>query len=312
MIDGRRRGGGATGGGSMGGTTTGGLAGGGGDAGGGSAGAGSAGCGSLAGAPPAGGSSDGGGSAAGAETGSAAGATEVVSRRLASPSGCASPPRQAGAGGCDCLPPGVAATTGAPAAAAGVANCVGTLAPATSPAAIAPTTATAELATVATPGASGMRPSTGACASHDSGPIASRSRPSEMLRNARTTRGSNCIAGAARDLLARGDRVARLLVGARGGDDVEDVGDGHDAARQRDLVALDAHRVAGAVPALVMVGDGVRPLPQPRAQRLGEPRAELGVAPDQRPLLVRRPPRLVEDLGAAPRACRCRAAAPPS
>ncbi len=52
--------------------------------------------------------------------------------------------------------------------------------------------ATAELATVAMPGVSGMRPSTGACASQDSGPIASRRRPSETPRNARTTRGSNC------------------------------------------------------------------------------------------------------------------------
>ena len=68
----------------------------------------------------------------------------------------------------------------------------GTLPPPTSPAATEPTTATAELATVAMPGESGMRPRMGACASHESGPMASRRRPSETLRNARTTRGSNC------------------------------------------------------------------------------------------------------------------------
>ena len=32
----------------------------------------------------------------------------------------------------------------------------------------------------------------GICASHDSGPITSRSRPIEMFKNARTTVGSNC------------------------------------------------------------------------------------------------------------------------
>ena len=33
----------------------------------------------------------------------------------------------------------------------------------------------------------------GTCASHDSGPIASRSRPSERFMNARTTAGSNWV-----------------------------------------------------------------------------------------------------------------------
>ena len=104
------------------------------------------------------------------------------------------------------------------------------------------------------------------------------------------------LACAARDLLARRDRVARVLVGARGGDDVEDVGDRDDAPGQRDVLTRAAVRVALAVPALVVVGDRVRPLSQPRAQRLGHARAELGVAADQPPLLVRRLPRFVEHL----------------
>ena len=63
------------------------------------------------------------------------------------------------------------------------------------------------------------------------------------------------------------------------------------------LVALAAVRVALAVPALVVVGDRVGPLAEPRAQRRGEAGAELGVAADELPLLVARPPGLVEDLG---------------
>ena len=42
-------------------------------------------------------------------------------------------------------------------------------------------------------GVSGRRASSGACESHESGPITSRIRPSEMFTNARTRRGSNCV-----------------------------------------------------------------------------------------------------------------------
>ena len=42
-------------------------------------------------------------------------------------------------------------------------------------------------------GVSGMRASNGACASHESGPTTRRILPSEMSRNARTYRGSNCV-----------------------------------------------------------------------------------------------------------------------
>ena len=46
--------------------------------------------------------------------------------------------------------------------------------------------------TVPIAGVNGSRPKSGACESHESGPIANRSLPNEMARNARTTRGSNC------------------------------------------------------------------------------------------------------------------------
>ncbi len=104
-------------------------------------------------------------------------------------------------------------------------------------------------------------------------------------------------ARAVRDLTPRSPGVALVLVGAGGCDHVEDICNGHDAAGERDLVALPAARVARAVPALVVVGDGVGPLPEPYPQRLCEPRAEVGVAADRLPLLITRAPRLVEDLG---------------
>jgi hypothetical protein len=42
-------------------------------------------------------------------------------------------------------------------------------------------------------GVSGMRARSGACDSHESGPITSRILPSEMFTKARTRRGSNCV-----------------------------------------------------------------------------------------------------------------------
>jgi hypothetical protein len=44
-----------------------------------------------------------------------------------------------------------------------------------------------------TVGVSGSRARSGACDSHESGPITSRIRPREMFTNARTRRGSNCV-----------------------------------------------------------------------------------------------------------------------
>ena len=62
----------------------------------------------------------------------------------------------------------------------------------TPPARRAPAVA-ATLAAAPATGLTGTRPTSGSWVSHDSGPIARRSRPSEMFRNARTGRGSNCV-----------------------------------------------------------------------------------------------------------------------
>lgn len=43
-------------------------------------------------------------------------------------------------------------------------------------------------------GVSGIRASSGAWVSHETGPITRRMRPSEMFTNARTSAGSNCVA----------------------------------------------------------------------------------------------------------------------
>ena len=44
-----------------------------------------------------------------------------------------------------------------------------------------------------TEGVMGMRARSGACVSHESGPITSLILPSEMFTKARTRRGSNCV-----------------------------------------------------------------------------------------------------------------------
>lgn len=51
----------------------------------------------------------------------------------------------------------------------------------------------AVLASAAMPGVKGIRPSSGAWLSQDSGPMISRIRPSETFKNARTIPGSNCV-----------------------------------------------------------------------------------------------------------------------
>src|SRR5207302_9577228 len=58
-----------------------------------------------------------------------------------------------------------------------------------------------------------------------------------------------------------------------------------------------APRIAAAVPTLVVLADGKRPIPQPLAQGQGDAGALLGVAADDRPFLVVEGPRLVEDPG---------------
>ena len=78
--------------------------------------------------------------------------------------------------------------------------------PAMSPPAVSTT-----LAAVPATGSSVARPMIGSCASHDSGPIANRSLPSETFRNARTIFSSNCVpAHAASSLRASSGLVASL------------------------------------------------------------------------------------------------------
>ena len=55
---------------------------------------------------------------------------------------------------------------------------------------------------------------------------------------------------------------------------------------------------ACAVPALVVVSDRIGPVPEPLAERLDEVLAVEGMLPELFPFGLRRPARLVEDLGA--------------
>src|SRR6266516_5211913 len=104
-------------------------------------------------------------------------------------------------------------------------------------------------------------------------------------------------ARAARDLRPSFRRVAGLLVRARRGDDVEDVGDRHDASGERDLLAGDPTRVALAVPTLVVVADRFDPFAEPLAQRRDHLLSEQRMLPQLVPFLVGRLAGLVENLG---------------
>ena len=107
------------------------------------------------------------------------------------------------------------------------------------------------------------------------------------------------------ELRARTARQLRPCLGRSGGclvrpnrgDHVVDVSDRDDPAGERDRVTRGAARVPRAVPVLVVVADRVDPFAEPRAQRLDERLAVERMAPQLLPLLIRRPPRLVEDLG---------------
>ena len=93
-------------------------------------------------------------------------------------------------------------------------------------------------------------------------------------------------------------RAGRLLVRARRGDHVVDVGDRDDASGEWDLLSGDATRVALAVPVLVVVPDRVGPRAQPFVEGLDERLAVQGMAAQLLPFLVRRLAGLVQDLGA--------------
>ena len=92
-------------------------------------------------------------------------------------------------------------------------------------------------------------------------------------------RGVELRARAAVDLLARRCEAHRLAIGAVRGQRVERVGDREHARRERDLLALEAVRVAGAVPALVVVAHDQRRLVE-EVDVAQDLRADLGVAGD--------------------------------
>ena len=86
-------------------------------------------------------------------------------------------------------------------------------------------------------------------------------------------RGIELRAGAVAQLLARMLLVERAAIGAVGGHRVPRVGDGDDAARDRDLLTGELVRIAAAVPALMMAahrGGDARSTGH-AGQRLGAP-----------------------------------------
>ena len=109
--------------------------------------------------------------------------------------------------------------------------------PAPTAAATTPATAMAAGATAALSRPGGNNAS---CANHDSGPMTRRSRPSEMLRNARTTVGSNCVPAQRAISAPAATGGSRLLVRPDRRHDVEDVGHRDDPAGERDLARLGA------------------------------------------------------------------------
>ena len=81
--------------------------------------------------------------------------------------------------------------------------------------------------------------------------------------------------------------IAGALVELPRRHDLDRVGDGDDARAERDLVAREAVRVSGPVPALVMVADD-RPGRREQVERLEQRVADLRVRLDDRALLLRR------------------------
>ena len=107
-------------------------------------------------------------------------------------------------------------------------------------------------------------------------------RPAAGRRRPARDRGGSRAGSRARDHVAERPRV---LVGARGEQGVEHVADGADARRERDLVALEALRVAAAVPALVVAERNLLGQLHERGARAGQDaRADRGVGLHRRPL----------------------------
>ena len=102
-------------------------------------------------------------------------------------------------------------------------------------------------------------------------------------------------AGAREQLGSRGRYRHRLLVRSRRRHHLERIRDRNDPRAERDLLARESMGVTGAVVPLVMLGDRLPPLAQPRKQRRDDPLTGLRVATEEAPLPIVRPSGLVED-----------------
>ena len=150
-----------------------------------------------------------------------------------------------------------------------------------------------------------------ACAPAPGWPRLRRASAGYSSMNVCTTRGSSALPLSCCSRPMRGVEAHRLVVRPLRHQRVEVVDDRQDARAERDLVALEARRVALAVPALVVAEDERRDRIGKRhaADDLG---ADLRVNADLLELLLRQRARASTGCARAPRACRCRAAAPPS
>ena len=125
----------------------------------------------------------------------------------------------------------------------------------------------------------------------------SSSARASRRRKAATTSGSNWRPAWSRISCDRLLERPRLLVRARVGEDVEDVGDGGDAARRAGCASpVEAARVAGAVPALVVrAGDLLGEAEDRRAAAGEDAAADLGVLLEHLALVVGQRARLEPD-----------------
>ena len=112
-----------------------------------------------------------------------------------------------------------------------------------------------------------------------------RRSDASTLANVSTTCGSNWVPAQARSSATAASAEHRLPVGVARREHVVGVGDRDQPRRQRDLLAREPVRVAGAVPALVVAEHDVghRPVAVDAAH---DPRPVRGVAADDLPLLL--------------------------
>ena len=141
------------------------------------------------------------------------------------------------------------------------------------------------------------QPISGSCAIQEPIPTTRQRRPTEMFRKARTTTGSNCAPEHLTSSCAGGGDADRLAIRPHRGHHLIRVGHRDDAPRERDLIAGQPARVAATVEALVVMGDCVGPLAQPRGKRTDDPGALVGVTTDVVHLRAGELRGLREDLG---------------